>query len=335
MSKRVIKIAAITVGAILAVGLIVLLVGPFLIPVSPLEGLATPQQVAPAESQFLTVPFTGTDGIDIHYLSDGSDRAAAEGDDAPTFVLLHGSLFNAFTWSEVMDFFAARGRVIAYDQIPYGLSEKLVAGDWQAENPYAGDAAVRQLFAFLDELDAGKVILVGNSYGGTLAVQATLAQPDRVDGLILVDAAVYVEEGLPAWLMGLPQVQRLGRLFARQLGRSEAFLRQTYFDPNKIDAQRMERTTIHTQVADWDEALWEYLQVWETSADTAARVGEIQQPTLVISGENDAIVPVDDSRRLLAELPNAELVILPACGHVPQEECPNAFEGAVEAWLAR
>ena len=103
MSKRVIKIAAIAVGAILAVGLFALLVGPFLIPVAPLEGLATAQQVASAESRFLTVPFTGTDGIDIHYLDggpDGADTGANAGDDAPTFVLLNGSLFNAFTWSD-------------------------------------------------------------------------------------------------------------------------------------------------------------------------------------------------------------------------------------------
>ena len=103
-----------------------------------LEGLATPSQIAGDESNFLTIPYTGTDGIDIHYLTDG----AAAGEVVPTFVLLHGSLFNAYTWSEVMDFFGERGRVIAYDQIPYGLSEKLVGGDWTEGNPYASSAAV-------------------------------------------------------------------------------------------------------------------------------------------------------------------------------------------------
>ena len=56
-----------------------------------------------------------------------------------------------------MDFFAEQGRVIAYDQIPYGLSEKLVAGDWTEGNPYSSDAAVDQLFSFRDALDVGNL----------------------------------------------------------------------------------------------------------------------------------------------------------------------------------
>lgn len=54
---------------------------------------------------------------------------------------------------------------------------------------------------------------------------------------------------------------------------------------------------------------------------------------LVISGDSDAIVPVADSRRLHAELPRSELHILPSCGHVPQEECPELFTDAVTTWL--
>jgi pimeloyl-ACP methyl ester carboxylesterase len=236
----------------------------------------------------------------------------------------------------VLDFFGQQGRVIAYDQIPYGLSEKLVTGDWTGQSPYTSTAAVDQLFSFLDELGVDRVVLVGNSYGGVLAVQAARAQPERVEALILVDAAVYVEEEMPAWLFELPQIRRLGPLFARQLGQSEAFIRQTYLDPDQISTERMALTMIQTRVEDWDLAYWEYLRVWGLDApDYTALIPEIQQPALVISGEGDAIVPVSDSQRLHAELPNAELVILPSCGHVPQEECPDAFEAAVDAWLSQ
>jgi len=235
-----------------------------------------------------------------------------------------------------IDPFAERGRVIAYDQIPYGLSEKLVAGDWTEGNPYSSDAAVDQLFSFLDVLDVGNVVLVGNSYGGVIAVQAALAQPERVEALILVDAAVYVQEQMPAWLMGLPQLRRLGPLFARQLGQDEAFLRQTYLNRDLITDERIARTGIHTEVANWDQALWEYLRAWSVDISAlAARLGEIQQPALVVAGDGDTVVPVADSERLDSVLPNSELVILPRCGHVPQEECPEAFKVAVDAWLSR
>lgn len=332
MTKRLLRTLTKILGIIIILILLLLAVGPFLIPITPLEGLVSARQIAAGESQFITIPFEGTDGIELHYLANELDST----DEVPTFVLLHGSLFNAFTWNEVMDFFGEQGRVVAYDQIPYGLSEKLGPGDWTARNPYTAAAAVDHLFFFLDALEVDNVVLVGSSYGGTLAVQAALAQPDRVEALILVDAAVYVQEELPAWLLALPQVRRLGPLLARQLGQSEAFIRQTYRNPDQISAERMALTTIHTQVKDWDVALWEYLRVWgDDTPDFEAHLPKIQQPALVITGDSDAVVPVADSQRLQAELPNAELVILPACGHVPQEECPDAFEEVVEGWLSQ
>jgi pimeloyl-ACP methyl ester carboxylesterase len=94
--------------------------------------------------------------------------------------------------------------------------------------------------------------------------------------------------------------------------------------------------TIHTQVEDWDVALWEYLRAWGVgTSDFVTRIPNIQQPALVITGGSDAVVPVSDSQRLDSELPNSELVILPSCGHVPQEECTEAFEEVVGAWLSQ
>jgi len=319
-------------GALAILILLLLAVGPFLIPVNALEGLATAREAATEESQFITIPYQGTDGIEIHYVSRGSKLGAGE----PTFVLMHGSLFNAHTWKEVLDFFGERGQVIAYDQIPYGLSEKLLAGDWSARNPYSSEAAVEQLFAFLDALDLDRVILVGSSFGGVLAVQAALSDPERVEALVLVDAAVYVQEEMPAWLMDLPQVRRLGPLFARRLGQDDGFIRMTYAEPDRISEERMALTKAHTQVAGWDFALWEYLRAWGTeSLSVAERIPEVQQPVLVITGDGDTVVPVTDSERLDAELPHSELVVLPSCGHVPQEECPDAFEEAVGSWLSQ
>ncbi len=232
--------------------------------------------------------------------------------------------------------FGEYGRVVAYDQIPYGLSEKLVEGDWSGDNPYSSTAAVEQLFSFLDTLGIDQVVLVGSSYGGTLAVQATMAKPERVEALVFVDAAVYVQEDMPAWLLNSPQMKRMGPLFARQLGQNEAFIKMTYLDPEKISDQRMDLTLIQTQVSDWDYAYWEYLRVWGADApDHLAMLPELEQPALVISGDNDNVVPLSDSQQLDDELPNSELVVLSNCGHVPQEECPAAFEDAVSTWLTQ
>ena len=322
-------------GIVLLVLLLAAAIVPFLIPVTPLENLASAQSVAPPESRFVTIPFAGTPGIDIHYLADeppGDGESAGE----PTFVLLHGSNFNAFTWNETLDFFDERGRVIAYDQIPYGLSEKLVAGDWNGRNPYSTEAAIAQLFTLLDTLDVEKAILVGNSYGSVLALEAALAQPERVEALILADSAVYVAESMPAWVMTLPQMQRLGPLFGRMIGGSEAFVRQTYLDPAAIDDERMRLTLIHTEVTDWDIAMWDYLREWGTAPiDVGEQLTDISQPSLVITGDGDTVVPAADSERLANALPNADYAVLTNCGHVPQEECPTQFTNVIDTWLAQ
>ena len=330
MKNKFFKKAFIALGIFLLILVLLLVVGPLFVNTPPLEGLSSPEKLASEESKFVTIPFNGTDGIDMHYLESGS----VTNEETYTFVLLHGSNFNAYTWNEVTDFFGQYGRVVAYDQIPYGLSEKLVEGDWTEDNPYSSMAAVEQLFSFLDALEIDNAVLVGNSYGATLAVQAVLANPERIDGLILVDAAVYVQEEMPAWLMNSPQMEHVGLLFARQIGQNEAFISQTYSDPEKISEERMKLTTIQTQVTDWDTAYWQYLKVWGADApDYVSMLSEIQQPTLVISGENDHVVPLEDSERLNAELPNSELIVLADCGHVPQEECPVSFQDAVAQWL--
>ncbi|MCB0060719.1 MAG: alpha/beta hydrolase, partial [Caldilineaceae bacterium] len=83
-----------------------------------------------------------------------------------------------------------------------------------------------------------------------------------------------------------------------------------------------------------DGAVWAYLQEWGAHpADVTGHLSSIQQPALVLTGDSDAIVPLADSERLANTLPNAEYVVLPACGHVPQEECPARFMDAVEEWL--
>lgn len=100
----------------LAIVLLILLIGPFLIPVPPLEGTVPPQTLADERSQFITLPYPGTDGLDIHYWDAGSGPRH--------FLLLHGFALNVYTWDEAFDYFASQGRAVAYDRIPFGLSER-------------------------------------------------------------------------------------------------------------------------------------------------------------------------------------------------------------------
>jgi pimeloyl-ACP methyl ester carboxylesterase len=120
------------------------------------------------------------------------------------------------------------------------------------------------------------------------------------------------------------------------IGGSEAFVRQTYLDPATIDDQRMRLTLIHTEVENWDAAMWAYLQEWGTAPiDVGEQLATISQPALVLTGDGDAVVPPADSERLANALPNADYTVLANCGHVPQEECSTQFTDAVDAWLGQ
>lgn len=314
------------VGALAAL-LIAAAILPLVIPVRPLEGLVPIAELAGPEDRFVTLPFPGTDGIDIRYREAGAP-------DAPcTLVLLHGSVFNADTWDAVMAPLSETCRVVAYDQAPYGLSEKPLPGTWSGPSPYAPEAAVARVTQLMDALGIDRAVLVGNSYGGNLAVQAADAAPNRIAGLVLADAAVYVDETMPGWVMRLPQIERLGPLLARGIGSSERFIRQTWADPDRMRPERLAKILIHTRAEGWDLALWAYLQSWAMPPLDNALAG-LSLPVLVLTGDRDAVIPVTDSRRLHEAISGAAYVELMDCGHVPQEECPDAFSAALRDWLA-
>lgn len=350
-----------TLGILGGLALALVLLGPLLIPTASQGGAAAPRDLARAESRFIRIPFPGTTGIDIHYLAfdkEATDRDLnidkdltadkglvvadnpAAGQDGPeetsqtTFLLLHGFTFNSFTWVPLLPFFAEVGRVLAYDQIPYGLSAKLTAADWQGPNPYAKEAALEQLFAFMDAQGVGRAFLVGNSSGGTLAMEAALARPERVAGLILVAPWVYARRPtMPAWVAELPQLRRLSLFIGRKLGEG-VLLDYSYADPGRIPAERRSLMTLHAQARDWDLAWGEILDRSLSSPVTvSARLGELSLPVLLLSGDQDKVVPLADTRRVAETLPNGTLAILAGCGHVPQEECPSQFERVVTPWL--
>ena len=106
-----------------------------------------------------------------------------------------------------------------------------------------------------------------------------------------------------------------------------------WHDPSKITPEIWEGYTRPLQAQDWDRALWE-LTVASHDLDLGQRLDEVGLPVLVITGDDDRIVPTEQSLRLAAELPDAQLVLIPDCGHVPHEECPAAFLEAVRAFLA-
>ena len=317
------KITLIILGSLL----LLILVGPFLVPVTPPENTKSPEALADPESQF-----TEVNNISVHY--------KIEGEGNPVFILLHGFGASTFSWREVMTPLSYYGTVIAYDRPAFGLTERPIA--WAGVSPYSQESNIRLLSGLMDQLGVEKAVLVGNSAGGTLATAFTLAHPERVSALILVDAAIYqtmmLNSSLFNLLLNTPQADHIGPQIARRLvNRSgEDFIRSAWHDPSKLDAnpEILAGYRKPLMVENWDRALWELTKIYHVP-DLAVQLCQIHAPTLVISGDDDRIVPVEDSRHLAADIPGAEFVILEACGHLPQEECPQAFMYTVEDFITQ
>lgn len=307
---------------VLGLVLLILLVGPFLVPIPPLEGTQPPEALADPDSQFLPI-----NGLKVH--------VKTQGEGEPVFILLHGFGASVYSWREVMPGLAEYGKVIAFDRPAFGLTERPL--QWQGRNPYSPEAQVDLVIGLMDYFGVQKAILVGNSAGGTVAMQTALAHPDRVAALVLVDAAVYTGGGAPPWLRPLfatPQMRRLGPLLARQIQtQGMELLRAAWHDPSRIPPETVALYQKPLKVENWDKALWE-LTLASRQSDLPNRLSEFQMPCLVITGDDDRIVPTADSLRLAEELPKARLAVIPNAGHVPHEEKPAEFLQAVAEFLA-
>ena len=308
--------------AVLAGILAVVLVGPFLVPVPPLEGTLPPEALADPDSQFIEI-----NGLTVHVKTLGQGE--------PVFVLLHGFGASLYSWHAVMEPLSQYGTVIAYDRPAFGLTERPLT--WEGQNPYGPEAQVTLLIGLLDHFGVQQAILVGNSAGGTVSMQTTLAYPERVSALALVDPAVYGGGGAPAWmrpLLNTPQMRHLGPLFARQIQvRGPELIETAWHNPALLQPEIIEMYKKPLQVENWDKALWE-LTLASRSSGLAEHLGELTLPVLVITGDDDRIVPTANSIRLADELPNAGLVVIADAGHVQHEEHPAAFMDAVINFLS-
>ena len=301
---------------------------PLFVPIPELQNTVSEKDLADSDSQFIDIG-----DLTVHYKT----AATLPPEGGPTFILLHGFGSSLFTWHEVIDELGLYGRVIAFDRPAFGLTERPMRGTWQ-ENPYTPQAQIKLLLGLMDKLAIDKAILIGNSAGGSIAAQAALQHPERVEGLVLVDAAILKGGGAPAWtrpFLYTPQMNRMGPFVMRQFAGEpgQNFIKSTWNNPDNLTKATLEGYQKPLQANNWDKALWEL-----TKASRWVRLEpdlpKIQMPTLVISGAGDKIVPLEQSEKVTKLIPKAQFALFDSCGHVPQEECPVPFVETIASWVA-
>ena len=248
------------------------------------------------------------------------------GDGAPV-LLIHGSGAGVSAWANwrlVMPELAKRSRVIAPDMVGFGYSER------PAGFRYTMDAWVRQAVGLLDALRIERADLVGNSFGGGLALALAIRHPHRVRRLVLmgsVGVPFELTPGLDAAWGYQPSLESMRALldvfaFDRSLVTDE-LARLRYEASIRPGFQESFAAMFPAPRQRWIEAL--------ASADED--IGRIPHETLVVHGREDRVIPLSNAYRLLELLPRAQLHVYGRCGHWTQIEHAARFARLVGDFL--
>ena len=274
---------------------------------------------APPPSDFMQVK-----GQFVHYRDEGPRN------DPLPLVLIHGTSASLHTWEGWVAALKGQHRVISFDLPGFGLTGPSASED------YRGETYARFTLDVLDALQVKRFAVGGNSLGGEVAWRTALMAPDRVDRLILVDAAGYAfqPESMPIGFQ-LARIPLLNRLVDVILPRGviEQSLQEVYGDPSRVTPALVDRYFELALREGNRHALVQRFQQMERGGDEA-RIRQLKLPTLILWGGRDRLIPPEYAKRFNADIAGSRLVTFDALGHVPQEEDPAATVPEVERFMA-
>jgi pimeloyl-ACP methyl ester carboxylesterase len=307
---------------IVAVVLSVIVVGAWLalrgpdIPYAALEAKYTD-----ASSHFVDLP----GAYHVHYQDDGDASL-------PLLVLLHGFGDSYTSWEGWVRELKTRRRIISLDFPGHGLTRAPQGSALQAES------LADFVDSFAAKLALPKFAVAGNSMGGGVAWQLTVRHPERVDALILVDAAGFANDKPPAEIPLAFRILRYpaGRAFLRNIDNRFLIregLKTDVYDKALITPAVVDRWA-EFQRAPGHRAILMGVNFGGQSADTAALLSAIKVPTLILWGEDDPLIEPAAARKFAAAIPGSKLLIYPKVGHLPQIEIPARSAADVIQFLS-
>ena len=264
-------------------------------------------------------------GTSIHYEDRGRGRP---------LILLHGYGASTYSWRHVLPYFSKSYRVIAIDLKGFGLSDKPADGD------YSVLEQSRMVYEFIRVHRLKNVVLAGHSLGGAVSLLTYLMQADQgthpISKLILIDTASYKQD-LPLFIsiLTVPIINELSLSLTSSNFKSRMILKKAFFDHSKITKEMVTTYGANLSLPGASQALIKTARQMlpDNLEEISERYKSIAVPVLLIWGKNDEIVPLEIGRKLAGNIPNSKLVVVPNCGHVPQEECPNEAIEAMASFL--
>ncbi|MBY9066055.1 alpha/beta fold hydrolase [Hyphomonas sp. WL0036] len=253
--------------------------------------------------------------------------------DAPTLVLVHGFSASLHTWEPWVADLKRDYRIISLDLPGHGLSRCVDNGAIGTEQ------FVDIIDRVVDALKVERFTLAGNSMGGGAAWSYALAHPERLDGLVLVDAAGWPRS--EAESKDRPVIFRLLEIgFARKLIKDldmssliRSGLEDSFANPAFVTDEMVDRYASLARAPCHRDALLA-LSAGEGTEATAQGLAAISTPTLVMHGEKDNLIPASHGENFAAAIPGAELKLYPDVGHLPQEEIAAESVADLRSFLA-
>ena len=248
-----------------------------------------------------------------------------EGQGGDPILLIHGLGSYCEVWDETVPALARRHRVLALDLPGHGHSDKPIHYSYRIAD------LAESVRRFLAALNVPRVHVIGHSLGGAVAIYLALQAPEYVDRLALIASAGFGSEG--AWALRLATVPGLGEWLlspspARSAAAAHSFLART-------EAGTAERVHLHYTMAARPGVVRATLQTARANGSVFGQRASmvrlilsgaraLNQPTLVLWGDQDKILPVRHAHVAARTLPQSRLHVLHSCGHVPMIEHPAA-----------
>ena len=278
---------------------------------------------APPPSDFIEIK-----GQVVHLRDEGPR------DDPLPVVLVHGTSASLHTWEGWVRALKTQRRVITFDLPGFGLTGPFT-GQYTPDD-YDGDTYARFVLDLLDALQLQRVVLGGNSLGGEVAWRSAVLAPQRVAGLVLVDASgpPFTPEAVPLGLM-LARTPGISHLMQWVLPRAlvAQSLASVYGEPGRITPALVERYFELTLREGNRRALGIRLRQPVQAAD-AQRIKTLKLPTLILWGGRDRLIPPAVAQAFERQIAGSRRVMFSDLGHLPQEEDPARTVLPVLAFLA-
>jgi 3-oxoadipate enol-lactonase len=258
----------------------------------------------------------------IALLPGGLELAYDEAGSGLPLLLVHGWPHDRTMWAGQVGGLATYARVIAPDLRGFGGST--------VRGPYTIDQYSDDLVAFLESLGIAQAVVCGLSMGGYIAFSMLRRHRDRIRGLILADTRASADtddtRANRAKLITLIEQEGMSALASRQLKPSVA--RST------LERQAPLAESVRRMMASMPaEGAIGALRAMAERLDSTPLLATIDVPTLVVGGDEDAIIPPDVLREMAASIPNSRVEILEQGGHLSPLERPAAFNHVVTEFL--